>query len=115
VRISAVTALGCFKSTDSIPDVLKALKEPDVHMRWGAVNALMNIRSQDTVEALIDTALYDDDQTVRTRAVFGLTVMGLREVADLLTTCTLNEPADVCRERAKTALHNIQHPGKKEK
>jgi HEAT repeat protein len=52
---------------------------------------------------------------VRARAVYALTVMGLPEVADLLTTCMLNESADVCRERAKTALYNIQFPGRKEK
>jgi HEAT repeat protein len=67
----------------SVPALLEALKSPNVHTRWEAVNALGDIRAPETAPELIDM-LMDEDTGVRWAAMESLIRMGRCALRPLL-------------------------------
>jgi HEAT repeat protein len=95
----------------SIPALLEALKSPNVHVRWEAVQALGEIRDPKTAIALVNM-LMDEDTGVRWGAMESLSRMGRACLHPLLESFIKNFDSLWLREGVHHILHVLKDRNK---
>jgi HEAT repeat protein len=100
VREIAAQGLGYLGSEKAARPLAEALKDEDVHVRRRAAAALITTPAQSVVKDVIQTGLYDKDETVRRFAVEALGWIGGPEVVKALIVASRDESAEVRRYAA---------------
>ena len=91
--------------TAIVPELLKAVNDPDLDVCLAAAEALGNLDSTDAIPDLLQ-ALKDSDECVRIRAVMKLGSLGSTDaIPDLLQ--ALKDPDSLVRDCVKCALDDI--------
>lgn len=95
------------RTQESIPVLLEALNSQNVHVRWGAVQALGEIHDPETASALADM-LMDDDIGVRWAATESLIRMGRQSLKPMLENFIKNFDSPWLREGVHHVLHVLK-------
>jgi HEAT repeat protein len=109
---NAAVALAFFAQPEAKPELLKALKDPDVFRRWEAVFSLKTIGDEHVVRALIPLLNESIEPAVRVRQETALTLgrIGKAEVVPALLGSLREDQSPQVRWRAAMALSKIGDP-----